>query len=149
MSKYTAENPWIARGFLLFAECVHKNYGTKLTLITSAGQNKNPQHKEENEKWAKRIKDSGDIILIEKPVEDIRGIHDRYFKVETEGGEVQWLKLSAELDKLKYDGDRPRIREDITSGTLGKATEMTWMPIAQKGVHEAIVQMMHATKSEE
>lgn len=145
MSKYTAENPWNARNFLLFAECVHKKYSTKLTLITSGTQNKNPQYKEENEKWAERIKSSKYIDLVLKDARVLQEIHDRYFKAELENGEGQWWKLSAELDKLEYDGDRPRIREDITSGTQGTATEMTWMPIAQKGVPEAIVQMMSAT----
>lgn len=75
----------------------------------------------------------------------LKEIHDRYFKAELEGGEVKWWKQSGELDELKYDGDRPRIREDITSGTLGKIKEMTWTQIVQKGVPDAIVLMMSET----
>lgn len=147
-SKYTASNGRNARAVILFAESAKQKFGVKPTLFTTgeeAHPSTNKIFAESDKKWYGKLKDRKNIVEVkERPLNDIKAIHDRYYKVTRTDGNIEWWVLTGELDSLRFDDDHPRIRDNITSGTKGKVKEMTFSKIRQAGVPEAVIKLMEA-----
>ena len=144
-SKYTATNGRNARAFMFFAESIERNYGINTTLVTTKEEvraSSNNAFKGSNKKWYEQMKNS--VSVIEKPVDDIKTIHDRYYKVVRTDGNTEWWVLTGELDSLRFRNDHPRIREDVTVMEPGTVKEMTFSRIKESGVPAAVVQLMEA-----
>lgn len=144
-SKYTASNGRNARAFMLFAESIAQNYGIKSTLITTKEEvrpNANSAFRESDQKWFSKMKTSKHIHILEKPVNEIKSIHDRYYKVIKNDGREEWWVMTGELDSLRFENDNPRIRDDISINETGIVKEMTFAKIKKQGVPEIVTKLM-------
>lgn len=142
-SKYTVSNGKNARAFILFAESVAKHFGIQTTLITTDEVKQNVgKYKETDEKWFEKMETQKDMVLIKRKHDEIKNIHDRYYKVVRENGSVEWWVMTGELDSLRFDNDNPRIREDIQITEKGTVKEMTFSKIKQEGVPESVKTIM-------
>ena len=142
-SKYTATNGRNARAFILFAESVEKHFGVPTTVITTDDvSSPSNTYKERDDDWFKKIEQYRNISLIKRKKNDIKDIHDRYYKVVRTDDSiteiVEWWVMTGELDSLRFENDTPRIREDITYKEKGRVKEMTFSKIKQEGVPEAL-----------
>ncbi len=145
LSKYTSTNGRNARAVKLFAETFATRFGIKPKLVTTKEEirpNANKNFAESDRKWYERMKKS--VHVVEKSVDDIKKIHDRYYKVVRTDGRTEWWVLTGELDSLRFENDNPRIREDVTVSETGKVKEMTFAQIRQSGIPENVVKLMEA-----
>ena len=145
LSKYTATNGRNARAVKLFAESFAVQFGIQPALITTKEEvrpNANKNFAESDRKWYEQMKKS--VHVVEKSVDDIKKIHDRYYKVVRTDGRTEWWVLTGELDSLRFENDNPRIREDVTVSETGKVKEMTFAQIRQSGIPENVVKLMEA-----
>ena len=145
LSKYTATNGRNARAVKLFAETFATRFGIKPKLVTTKEEirpNANKNFAESDRKWYEQMKKS--VNVVEKSVDDIKTIHDRYYKVVRTDGRTEWWVLTGELDSLRFENDNPRIREDVTVSETGKVKEMTFAQIRQSGIPENVVKLMEA-----
>ncbi len=145
LSKYTAGNGRNARAVKLFAESMKDVFGVRVQLFTTgedARPKGDPQYRESDENWFNKMKSCEHLDVKECKTEDIKSIHDRYFKLVRTNGNIEWWVLTAELDQLRFDKDRPHIREDITMETKGTVHEMTFSRIRQEGVPDEVKQLM-------
>ena len=145
LSKYTSTNGSNARAVKLFAETFATRFGIKPKLVTTKEEirpNANKNFAESDRKWYERMKKS--VHVVEKSVDDIKKIHDRYYKVVRTDGRTEWWVLTGELDSLRFENDNPRIREDVTVSETGKVKEMTFAQIRQSGIPENVVKLMEA-----
>ena len=144
-SKYTATNGRNARAVMLFAESVASSFGVQPVLITTNEEvrpSSNKDFVESDRHWYKKM-----IKVVtpkEKTVEEIKSIHDRYYKVVRTDGRIEWYVLTGELDSLCFENDHPKIREDISVIDKGTVKEMTFSKIKQAGVPETVVKLMEA-----
>lgn len=144
-SKYTATNGRNARAFMLFAQSIALKYGVNTTLVTTQEEvcaDANNTFRESDKKWYEQMKKS--VSVIEKSLDDIKTIHDRYYKVVRTDGNTEWWVLTGELDSLRFENDHPRIREDVTVTEQGTVKEMTFSRIKERGVPAAVVKLMEA-----
>ena len=145
LSKYTSTNGRNARAVMLFAETFATRFGIKPKLVTTKEEirpNANKNFAESDRKWYEQMKKS--VHVVEKSVDDIKKIHDRYYKVVRTDGRTEWWVLTGELDSLRFENDNPRIREDVTVSETGKVKEMTFAQIRQSGIPENVVKLMEA-----
>lgn len=134
LSKYTSSNGRNARAITLFAESITGCFGASTRLVTTDSVS--------DQTWYKKMKECRHLKVVERKLEEIKEIHDRYFMISRIDGSVEWWKLSGELDSLKFDCDTPRIREDITITTRGTVKEMTFTKIKKDGVHKSARKLM-------
>lgn len=145
ISKYTASNGRNARAVELFAKSVEKQFGAKTFLITTSETKPNEKYAESNKFWFDKMRKSlGNVI--EKKADEIKKIHDRYYKVVRTDGKTEWWILSGELDSLRFENDAPKLREDIDISTKGRVKEMTFSKIKKSGVLEQVINLMGETK---
>lgn len=145
LSKYTAGNGRNARAVKLFSEGIHEVFGVKVLLFTTgevARPKNNPNFEESDKNWFNKMKRCSSLNVKECKTEDIKSIHDRYFKLVRSDGKEEWWVLTGELDQLRFDGDYPNIREDIKMETKGLVHEMTFSRIKPEGVRDEVKQMM-------
>ena len=145
LSKYTAGNGRNARAVKLFAESIERRFGVKVRLFTTGQVDRpkdNPQFRESDKNWFNTMKECQSLEVKEREVEDIKTVHDRYFKLVRTDGKIEWWVLTAELDQLRFDKDHPHIREDITMETEGTVHEMTFSRIRSEGVPDVAKQLM-------
>lgn len=146
-SKYTASNGRNARAAILFADSAKRKWGVKTTLFTTREEvrpSTNKIYAESDKEWYGKLKGSNNIKVKESPLNDIKAIHDRYYKLVRTDGSTEWWVLTGELDSLRFDNDHPLIRDDIASSTEGTVKEMTFSKIQQSGVPEAVIKLMEA-----
>ena len=142
-SKYTATNGRNARAFILFAESVTTHFGTPTTVITTDEvSQKSSKYQETDDSWFKKMEDCTHISLIKRKMDEIKSIHDRYYKVVRTDDSIEWWVMTGELDSLHFENDRPRIREDVKITEKGIVKEMTFSKIKQEGVPEALKNIM-------
>ena len=142
-SKYTASNGRNARAVKLFAESAARKFGAKTTVITTneaVRPSTNKEYAESDKAWFSKLEKS--VSIRKEKLDDIKTIHDRYYKVVRNDSRVEWWVLTGELDSLRFENDRPRIREDIQSCTEGTVKEMTFSKIMQSGVPDAVIKLM-------
>lgn len=138
-SKYTATNGRNARAFILFAESVEKHFGTQTRVITTGEvSQKSSKYQETDDSWFKKMEHDKNILPIKRKQDEIKSIHDRYYKVVRDNAPIEWWAMTGELDSLHFENDSPRIREDITITEKGTVKEMTFSKIKQEGVPEAL-----------
>ena len=145
LSKYTSTNGRNARAVKLFAESFAVQFGIQPALITTKEEvrpSANKNFAESDRKWYERMKKS--VKGVEKSVDDLKTIHDRYYKVVRTDGRTEWWVLTGELDSLRFENDNPRIREDVTISEKGTVKEMTFAQIRQSGIPENVVKLMEA-----
>lgn len=139
-SKYTATNGRNARAFILFAESVATHFGTPPTTVITTDEvsQKSSKYQETDDSWFKKMEDCTHISLIKRKMDEIKSIHDRYYKVVRTDDSIEWWVMTGELDSLHFKNDRPRIREDVKITEKGIVKEMTFSKIKQEGVPEAL-----------
>lgn len=140
LTKYASSNNRISRALIVLAETIKFKYGISLTVITT-GQTKNNQSSCE---YYNKMKNDKSIKLIERDFSEIEKIHDRYFKINRKNNEVEWWKLSGELDALRFDNDfiQKQPRGDIKPDTEGFAGEMTFVRVSESGIPETLNKIM-------
>mgnify|MGYP007070210242 CR=1 FL=1 len=143
LSKYTATNGRNARAVMLFAESTAVQFGVQPTLITTKAEvrpSTNKELAESDKEWYEKMKKF--VSVIEMPLEEIKTIHDRYYKIVRTDGNTEWWVLTGELDSLRFENDNPRIREDISTTENGTVKEMTFSRIKESGVPAMVVKLM-------
>ena len=144
-SKYTVSNGRNARNMMLFAKSFQKFGVEKILLITTNEEvrpNKNNKFRDSDQKFFEKMKNYKGIKLQVEKASNIKDIHDRYYKIVRDDGTIEWWKMTAELDQLKFENDSPNIREDITSETKGTVGEMTFSKIKLSAVPEKLISLM-------
>lgn len=124
LSKYVSINDYIALGFSQISECLQENYGIKLNVISSYFEN------QKNRYW-NRLKQS--VNLINKNKDDIKGIHDRYWKVVRNDNSEFWFKMTTEVDAIKYLD-----AQNADYKTKGTVKELTIIYVSPEGIQEDI-----------
>lgn len=145
LSKYTSSNGRNARAITLFAESITDYFGASTRLVTTDSvvrPSNNQVYRDSDQTWYQKMKECRHLKVVERKLEEIKDIHDRYFMISRIDGSVEWWKLSGELDSLKFDCDTPRIRENITITTEGIVKEMTFTKIKKDGVHKSARKLM-------
>lgn len=145
LSKYTSSNGRNARAMTLFAASIAKCFGAKTRLVTTKSEMRpstNQEYRHSDQKWYKKMKECVHLKVVEKKLEEIKDIHDRYFMISRTDGSVEWWTLTGELDSLRFDNDTSRIRENITITTEGRVKEMTFAKIKKGGVPELARKLM-------
>jgi hypothetical protein len=87
------------------------------------------------------------VILTEKDKREIEKIHDRYFCIKRSDGSIEWLKMSGELDAIRYEGDftdGKHPRYGIDENTVGQVKEMTVVRVDQEGIPMSVRELMEA-----
>lgn len=145
VSKYTSSNGRNARAITLFAESIAQCFGASTRLVTTKSEmrpSNNQEYRGSDQKWYKKMKECVHLKVVEKKLEEIKNIHDRYFMISRTDDSVEWWTLTGELDSLRFNNDTPRIREDITITTEGRVKEMTFAKIKEGGVPELARKLM-------
>lgn len=145
LSKYTSSNGRNARAITLFAKSIAQCFGASTRLVTTKSEmrpSNNQEYRGSDQKWYKKMKECVHLKVVEKKLEEIKDIHDRYFMISRTDGSVEWWTLTGELDSLRFNNDTPRIRKDITITTEGRVKEMTFAKIKKGGVPELARKLM-------
>lgn len=126
LCKFTSSNKAICKGLSLISAEIQKKFGTKLSVITSIPQGKS------NQASLQELKTTCDCI--EKNENDIKNIHDRYWKITFSDDSCKWFKASAEVDALHYESDF----RSAFANTVGNVREFTISFISEDGVSSSI-----------
>lgn len=124
LSKYVGKNNRICKALFLVSSELNKKFGTKLSVITSIPQGKSGQFLQELETTCN---------IIDKSEQEIKNIHDRYWRISFSDKSNVWFKSSSEVDSLRFDDYR-----NANSSTVGKVRELTISFISEDGVSEYI-----------
>lgn len=144
LTKYAYKNVGISRAISLYANVLKRKYNVCLKLITTRENAEYAQSQVAKEYYSE-LRNNSNIILIEKPLKAIEKIHDRYYKIERETGDVDWIKMTGELDALRYpndfaDGMTPN--KNIDEHTKGRVKEMTILGVDRKGINPDVARAM-------
>ena len=126
LCKFTSSNRVICKGLSLISDELQKKIGTKLSVITSIPQEKS------NQASLQELKTTCNCI--EKNENDIKNIHDRYWKITFSDDSCKWFKASAEVDALHYESDF----RNAFANTVGNVREFTISFISEDGVSSSI-----------
>ncbi|MDE7330520.1 MAG: hypothetical protein K2N30_05505 [Clostridia bacterium] len=143
LTKYAYKNAAISRAINLFANALRRQYNIPLRLITA--KNTERIQAEAAKEFYEELKTNPNIIFSEKAIKDIEKIHDRYYRVERESGDVVWIKMTGELDAFRYnndfvDGKTPN--GDIDENTTASVKEMTIIGVGEDGIIPAVIKAM-------
>lgn len=143
LTKYAYKNAKISRGIRMMADVVRKKYRIPLTLITA--KDENYIQADVAKEFFNEIEASDNMEWKLKDKKDIKRIHDRYYRIERENGQVEWLKMSGELDALRYendfsDGKTPN--KFIDENTIARVKEMTIVYVDEDGIGSDIKKIM-------
>ena len=124
LSKYVGNNNGICKGLSIISSEMQKRFGIKLSIVTSMPQGKSNQFLHELETtWN----------VINKSEQEIKTIHDRYWKISFSDKSNMWFKSSSEVDSLRFADYK-----NANSSTVGKVRELTISFISEDGVSESI-----------
>lgn len=140
LTKFAYKNARISRTIYFLGKSIKDIFGVPLTLITcnDASFEQSPVAK----KWFDILSQSPTCISYKaKDKKSIERIHDRYYKIERTDGSVEWLKMSGELDAIRYDGDfadGQTERDDISENEVGSVKEMTITRIKYENINAEV-----------
>jgi hypothetical protein len=145
LTKYAYRNASISRAFCNFANALKRRYNVPLHLITA--RDFSAEQAIVAKEYFDALTASENIILTEKEKREIEKIHDRYFCIKRSDGSVEWLKMSGELDAIRYqndfvDGKHPRV--GINEDSVGRVKEMTVVRVDQEGIPMSVRELMEA-----
>lgn len=145
LTKYAYRNASISRAFCNFANALKRRYNVPLHLITA--RDFSAEQAIVAKEYFDALTASENIILTEKEKREIEKIHDRYFRIKRSDGSVEWLKMSGELDAIRYqndfaDGKHPRV--GINEDSFGRVKEMTVVRVDQDGIPMSVRELMEA-----
>lgn len=129
LSKYVSINEYIALGLSFISECLKSNYGIKLNVITSYFEN------QRNRYWNRL---NQNVNLINKNKDDIKGVHDRYWKIVRNDNSEFWFKTTTEVDAIKYTDPNTADYK-----TKGQVKELTIMYVSPEGIREEIKKLFN------
>lgn len=143
LTKYAYKNAAISRAINLFANSLRKQHRIPLHLITA--KNVDWTQAYVAKEFYDALQSNPNIIFSERPIKDIEKIHDRYYRIERESGDVEWVKMTGELDAFRYvndfvDGRTPN--RDINEETVASVKEMTIVGVERKGIIPAVIKAM-------
>ena len=135
LTKYAYKNASISRAFCNFANALKRRYNIPLELITA--RDLSSEQAEVAKEYFDSLTTNQNVILIEKQKRELERVHDRYFCIKRSDGTVEWLKMSGELDAIRYandfkDGNHPA--EGIDENTVGRVKEMTVVRVSEEGI---------------
>jgi len=132
ITKFAYTNASISRVLLMMADVLKKQYNGKLKVIAARGGK--DQSDVAKELWGK-LNDRD--ILIEKSQDQLKKIHDRYYRIIHTDGSVEWVIMTGELDALRYDND-DHFRNDIEPNTKGSVKEMRIVHVKEECIPENV-----------
>jgi hypothetical protein len=143
LTKYAYKNASISRAFCNFASALKRRYNIPLRLITA--RDPLAEQAEVAKEYFDGLTMNQNITLTEKQKWELERIHDRYFRIKRKGGTVEWLKMSGELDAIRYandfkDGKHPA--EGIDENTVGRVKEMTIVRVSEEGIPSNVRMLM-------
>ena len=143
LTKYAYKNASISRAFCNFASALKRRYNIPLRLITA--RDTLAEQAEVAKEYFDGLTMNQNITLTEKQKWELERIHDRYFRIKRKGGTVEWLKMSGELDAIRYandfkDGKHPA--EGIDENTVGRVKEMTIVRVSEEGIPSNVRMLM-------
>lgn len=143
LTKYAYKNAAISRAINLFANSLNKRHHIPLRLITA--RNGDYTQTDVAKEFYDVLKNNPNVIFSERPIKDIEKIHDRYYRIEKESGDIEWIKMTGELDAFRYvndfvDGRTPN--RDIDEDTVASVKEMTIVGVESKGIISAVINAM-------
>ena len=143
LTKYAYKNVGISRAFRNFATALKRRYNIPLHLITA--EDPSATQTEVAREYFESLEKCPDIALTKKEKGEIEKIHDRYYRVEKTDGNIEWWKMSGELDAIRYDGDFKdgrQPRQGIDEKTRGIVKEMTVVRVEESGIPELVRKVM-------
>lgn len=143
LTKYAYKNAAISRAINLFANALRRRHHIPLHLITA--KYSECIQAEAAKEFYEALKTNPNIIFMEKPFKDIEKIHDRYYRIEKESGDVEWIKMTGELDAFRFyndfiDGKTPN--REIDENTEASVKEMTIISVGKEGIIPAVIKAM-------
>lgn len=135
LTKFAYKNASISRAINLFANALKRQYNVPLRLITA--ENAEYSQAGAAKEFYEELKTNPNIIFSEKQIKEILKIHDRYYKIEKESGDTEWVKMTGELDAFRYandfiDGQTPN--GGIDENTEASVKEMTIVSVKSEGI---------------
>lgn len=143
LTKYAYKNASISRAFCNFANALKKRYNIPLHLVTA--RDLSTEQTEVAKKYFDALTTNQNVVLIEKQKCELERIHDRYFCVKKNDGSIEWLKMSGELDAIRYENDfkdGKHSADGINESTVGRVKEMTVVRVSAEGIPSNVRALM-------
>lgn len=147
LTKFAYKNARISRAINLFADALKRQYNVPLRLYTA--KNSEFEQADVAKEFYEKLKNNPNIEFVEKSIKDIEKIHDRYYKIERESGDIEWVKMTGELDAFRYendfiDGQTPN--GGIDENTVASVKEMTIVSVKSEGIIPLVKDAMEGVK---
>ena len=141
--KYAAMNAAISRAMYLFADVLKTEYNAELILYLNDASGNQKASREINKSFYDRLKTHSNIKTVAVSNNDLKEIHDRYYRIETRDDEY-WVTTTNELNALRYDNDYVGgiPRDDIKISTRGQMLDFIVIPLNEEDVRPEVKELL-------